>query len=352
MLNGKIAIQDNYKPENSHIVRYERVAINSIHSQAFLFGESNMSSMKRFVRMDNAPLCACGCGEKAKWHKWEKKWSRYLRGHHMKGHGNPNLGKDKYKFEKEKPPPLCKCGCGKHTKWDGIQWNEYIHGHNTRVRKIKFILTKEERQKQADSIRGRKLSDITRKRMSLSKKGIIFSKEHRKSLSIALTGNKLSKETKAKLSAINKGKKHSEETKQKISIGNKGKEVSKETRKKISVGNKGLKRSEEVCQKISILTSGSKNGNWKGGIAYEPYCEVWADKEYKQSIRDRDNNECQNPDCWRKCKILNIHHINYIKKDCLPSNLITLCISCNARANKNRKEHTIFYQKIMEEKYE
>ncbi|KKN66555.1 hypothetical protein LCGC14_0470240 [marine sediment metagenome] len=52
-------------------------------------------------------------------------------------------------------------------------------------------------------------------------------------------------------------------------------------------------------------------------------------------------------DCWHINKQLVIHHIDYIKKHCNPWNLITLCRSCNGRANKNRKWHTSYYTEIM-----
>lgn len=103
-----------------------------------------------------------------------------------------------------------------------------------------------------------------------------------------------------------------------------------------------------------IKQSGSGNTSWKGGISCEPYCDVWLDKDFKESIRERDNYICQNPDCWRKdCKdgALSIHHVDYNKKSCEPKNLITVCRSCNARANKDRKWHKSWYQAILNKRY-
>ena len=97
----------------------------------------------------------------------------------------------------------------------------------------------------------------------------------------------------------------------------------------------------------SIKISGSGNPNWKGGVSCEPYCDVWLDKEFKESIKERDNYGCQNSDCWGISEKLSIHHIDYDKKNCKPDNLITLCNSCNSRANKNRKFHEDFYSTIM-----
>jgi len=104
-----------------------------------------------------------------------------------------------------------------------------------------------------------------------------------------------------------------------------------------------------ICGHIKV--SGSNHPNWKGGISCEPYCDVWLDKEFKESIKERDNYICQNPDCWGTSKRLDIHHIDYVKKNCKPNNLITLCRSCNSRANVNRKWHTDWYRIIMNKKH-
>ena len=104
-------------------------------------------------------------------------------------------------------------------------------------------------------------------------------------------------------------------------------------------------------EKFSMKYSGVNSWNWKGGIACEPYCPVWLDKEFKNSILERDNYKCQNPDCWGTSKKLTGHHIDYNKKNCDPSNVITLCQSCNSRANKNREYWTKFYREIMNKKY-
>ncbi|MBT7188340.1 HNH endonuclease [Candidatus Bathyarchaeota archaeon] len=101
----------------------------------------------------------------------------------------------------------------------------------------------------------------------------------------------------------------------------------------------------------SVL-KGDNNPNWKGGIAHEPYAPIWIDKRFKAGIRERDGHTCQNPDCRGTCERLTIHHIDYDKKNCEPVNLITLCISCNARANFNRDFWQAGYQEIIRQKYE
>lgn len=101
----------------------------------------------------------------------------------------------------------------------------------------------------------------------------------------------------------------------------------------------------------SIRQTGVGNHQWKGGISCELYCDAWFDKEYKESIKERDGYKCLNPVCDSKSNRLNIHHINYDKKNCPPDNLITLCVSCNGKANFNRDWHSAWYKAIMYRRY-
>lgn len=105
------------------------------------------------------------------------------------------------------------------------------------------------------------------------------------------------------------------------------------------------------CKKCSIISnSGCNHFNWKGGITNDPYCDAWADKEYKHDIKKRDNFICLNPACRSKSR-LTIHHIDYDKKNCHPRNLITICNSCNATANYSRGWHKAWYQAIIKNRY-
>ena len=124
---------------------------------------------------------------------------------------------------------------------------------------------------------------------------------------------------------------------------NYGKKLSDEQKAAISRAQTGRKQSLE-----QILAKCGANCNlWKGGTSNEEYCDAWIDREYKQSIKDRDSNKCQNPTCRGKSKRLAIHHINYNKKDCGPVNLITLCTSCNSRANHNRDFWQAQYEHVI-----
>jgi 5-methylcytosine-specific restriction endonuclease McrA len=64
-----------------------------------------------------------------------------------------------------------------------------------------------------------------------------------------------------------------------------------------------------------------------------------------------DKYKCLNPYCSKKSSKLHIHHIDYNKKNCHPSNLITICNSCNSMANKDRNWHQTWYQAIIKNRY-
>ena len=97
-----------------------------------------------------------------------------------------------------------------------------------------------------------------------------------------------------------------------------------------------------------LNNSGPLNSQWKGGKKSEPYCYSWKDSEFKSFIKERDSHRCQNPDCWKTFNNLSIHHIDYDKKNCHPDNLITVCVSCNSRANVDRRWHKSWYNAIMQ----
>ena len=125
----------------------------------------------------------------------------------------------------------------------------------------------EHRRKIGDAHRGKPKSEELKRRLSeLAKHRPPFSEETRRKITEAntgrpsqLKGRKLSEEHKSKISEGGKGRKHSEETKRKISEANKRRPPrSEETRQKISQTlkghvspNKGKKMSDEQKAKIS-----------------------------------------------------------------------------------------------------
>ena len=98
---------------------------------------------------------------------------------------------------------------------------------------------------------------------------------------------------------------------------------------------------------MSIHQRGVNSSRWLGGITYLGYCPIWTYKEFKQYILERDGYKCQNPQCLGNGNQLHRHHIDYIKKNCEPNNIITLCNSCNSKANSEREWHMAYYQAVM-----
>ena len=180
-------------------------------------------------------------------------------------------------------------------------------------------------------------------------------------------GQKRSKETRKRMSKAHigipnnqLGKKRSKETRKKISESRKGIPLSKETRKKISKTSKGRKLSEEHKKKIGSSNRnklrldmvGSNNYNWCGGKSFEPYPINWTEK-FRRSIRKRDKYICQIQECCKQQTNIahSVHHIDYNKSNCNPSNLITLCFTCHMKTNHNRKYWTKYFNKLIKIKY-
>lgn len=106
------------------------------------------------------------------------------------------------------------------------------------------------------------------------------------------------------------------------------------------------------CQECYFISRvGSGHWNWQGGISKEPYCQDWT-KDLKEFVKERDQYKCINPYCNSKSPDkLAVHHINYNKKTCGPENLITICRSCNTKANHSREWHEAWYKAIMYRRY-
>ena len=114
-----------------------------------------------------------------------------------------------------------------------------------------------------------------------------------------------------------------------------GKKHTKETIKKIRNSDyhknlKGKKKPEGWGQK-------EKNPNWKGGLSFEEY-GLEFDNPLKEQVRFRDGYKCKLCGCSQleNAKQLDVHHIDYNKKNVDINNLISLCRSCHIKTNYNR----------------
>lgn len=160
------------------------------------------------------------------------------------------------------------------------------------------------------------------------------------------------------------GKKHTKISLNKMSSNRRGKMVGcdnhnfgglkESTKKKLSNGMKGRKASEKTKLKMSFKRKGTRlgpeNPMWCGGISCGDYCVDWTD-DLKILIKDRDGYKCLNPYCYKNDSKLVVHHIDYNKKNCNHTNLISVCSSCNSRANKDREWHKSWYKAILFMRY-
>jgi hypothetical protein len=83
--------------------------------------------------------------------------------------------------------------------------------------------------------------------------------------------------------------------------------------------------------------------NWLGGISNGEY-GLEFNSEYKQKIKDHYSSTCQL--CKHQTNHLDIHHIDYNKKNNLFENLIPLCKSCHGKTNYNREKWKKLLTKI------
>lgn len=119
--------------------------------------------------------------------------------------------------------------------------------------------------------KGKHLSEEHKHKISLKMKGRKISNEKKEQIRNTLKGHIVTEETKKKISEAQKGKKRkpvSEETKNKLRGKNNpmyGKHHTEETKRKIRETNKGRKLSEEQVQKIR---------------------ELWKNKEYREHMKE------------------------------------------------------------------
>jgi hypothetical protein len=97
---------------------------------------------------------------------------------------------------------------------------------------------------------------------------------------------------------------------------------------------------------------GRNNPNWKNGISKRPYSYKFSES-LKELIRQRDGHKCQycgvpQIECLRK---LDIHHIDYNKKNCKKKNLVALCRSCNSTVNFNREVWKKYFRSLFTNKH-
>jgi len=103
------------------------------------------------------------------------------------------------------------------------------------------------------------------------------------------------------------------------------------------------KNMSERMRKILLGKNGELARNWQGGKSFEPYSVDW-NETLRQSIRERDRYICRLCGKSQGDRAHSVHHIDYCKQNCNPDNLITLCVSCNVKVNKNRNYWTDYFK--------
>lgn len=169
------------------------------------------------------------------------------------------------------------------------------------------------------------LSEIHKLRISLAQKGKKLSAEHIKKLS----GARMKGIKEGRIATWNKGISWNEEQKKVLSKAHIGQKA----------WNKGMPMLEEAKIKMSAKKQGISLKKWKMFTSKEPYGEKFNEK-LKDKIRKRDNYTCQlcNKTEQELRKKLDTHHIDYDKRNHISINLISLCKSCHAKTNSNRKK--------------
>lgn len=197
-------------------------------------------------------------------------------------------------------------------------------------------------------------TDEKRKEVSVASSGRHHTEENKKRIGEASKGRIFTEETRRKIGKVRKGCHHTEEAKRKMSKAHKGKYHSEETKRKMSKAHGkgsnnlwyGKHHSEEAKKRMRETHLGENSPNWQGGISKEPYAFEFND-DLKELIRKRDHYTCQLCNIGQNGIRHPIHHIDYDKMNCAQSNLITLCIGCNAKANFNRDFHCQYFTNLI-----
>jgi hypothetical protein len=118
-------------------------------------------------------------------------------------------------------------------------------------------------------------------------------------------------------------------------------------KKKCPSCNKIIRNTSHFCTKCRI---GKNHPSWVNGISYEPYGLDWTER-LRKKIRKRDNYTCQLCNEKIKGRKIDVHHIDYNKKNNVKENLISLCHPCHIKTNTNRDYWTPYFYNYLAEKH-
>ena len=214
------------------------------------------------------------------------------------------------------------------------------------------IVDKETREKISQSLKGRARSPVSIEKMKVSLRGRELSIKHRKSIEDGLKSAYLN----GKRQSYWRDKKQPMEMIMKRANSMLGKNVGKKRSVKNIEKNRlsqlGKKHSQETKKILSEKNRLDKHPQWQGGKSFEPYGLEFNSK-LREQIRARDAYRCQQ--CFRhqdelftktgKPRRLDVHHIDYDKKNNSPNNLISLCHNCHSQTNFDRQDWTKYFDR-------
>lgn len=186
-------------------------------------------------------------------------------------------------------------------------------------------------------MKGRKLSEITKKKLSESRTGEknhFFGKKHSEKSRGKMSSAKLSNPTRYWA-----GKTRSEDTNKKISLSKKGIPISDEHKKRIGDAIRG----EKSCKWIKDRSKLSKKRNNQQDYAY---------KDWRKKVWSRDGFRCKinNNDCFGR---IEAHHIlpwrDFYDLRYDMNNGITLCVFHHPRKRKDEVALSGYFQKLLTE---
>ena len=99
------------------------------------------------------------------------------------------------------------------------------------------------------------------------------------------------------------------------------------------------------CHGLSMR--GENSPTWRGGISFGSYGPEF-NGDLKQLVRERDNYTCQICGDQEDGRALDVHHIDYDKKNNQIGNLIALCQVCHRRTNHNRKRWSVMLKRRLD----
>ena len=96
----------------------------------------------------------------------------------------------------------------------------------------------------------------------------------------------------------------------------------------------------------SFHNVGENSSRWLGGKSFEDY-DIKFNQKLRNEIRKRDNFTCCICGLVSIKPALDVHHIDYNKKNSSKENLISLCHSCHAKIKNGDEERRKYLENIV-----